>query len=78
VTGQRSFDGNLGSFSSDVSVRALVVGGLLGEVHAAGADFGRLSAEAFDLAMSDIGSIGDLSIDEDSVSDFLRQLLPRD
>ena len=76
--GRVEVDGNLGSFSSDVSVRALIVGGLLGEVHAAGADFGRLSAEAFDLGMSDVGSIADLSIDEESVSDFLRKLLPRD
>jgi hypothetical protein len=73
--GRVEIDGNLGSFSSDVSVRALVVDGLLGEVQAASAAFGRLTAEAFDLGMSDIGSIGELSVDEDSVSDYLRALL---
>jgi len=76
--GRVEIDGNLGSFSSDVSVRALVVDGMLGEVHAATADFGRLTAEAFDLGMSDIGSINELSVEEESISDYLRALLPRD
>jgi hypothetical protein len=73
--GRIEVDGNLGSFTSDLNVRQLVVDGMLGDVAATGTVIGRLRADMFDTSTVDEESIVKLHVKEDSSADIMRHML---
>lgn len=71
-------DGNVGILSTDVNLRSLIVGGVLGDIAAQGLMIRQLQAEVFDSALADVGTIRSIEIDKETADSLFEILLPWD
>jgi len=71
-------DGNVGMVSSDINIRSLVVDGVLGEIYAPRRQITELRAGTFDAALSSVGSILSLRVEEDVAGRMFSRYLPLD
>lgn len=74
--GRVDIDGNLGSLSSDLDLRAVTVDGILGELTAPGRALGRVSALVFDRAMADVASIRTITVEAEMADALFQHFLP--
>lgn len=83
IQGERRFgrvvvDGNLGSLSSNVDLRAIDVDGLLGTVDAAGREITRMHAGVFDSGFATVHAIRELDVQHDVVDAVFERYRPWD